>query len=310
MRPFKIALLGECMVELQQHGEYLKQAFGGDTLNTAMYLSRLTKGLGQTSYVTALGNDPFSQGMVREWNENGIDTSLIMHIDEKQPGLYYIETDDTGERKFHYWRNDSAAKYIFDQAERSVELINNLMEFDAIYVSGITIAILTDTGRNVLFSLLEKFRAKGGLVCFDNNYRPKLWASQEQAIKTYKTMLSLTDIAMLTFDDEQDVYGDTKVEECIDRTQSAGVKEIVIKRGAEDCLIVVADEQISVPATKVENVVDTTAAGDSFSGGYLAKRLTEGSAVDSAKLAHQMAGTVIQHKGAVIPLDAMANLTL
>lgn len=35
----KVAFFGECMVELS--GEPLRRTFGGDTLNTALYLARL-----------------------------------------------------------------------------------------------------------------------------------------------------------------------------------------------------------------------------------------------------------------------------
>ncbi|MGF1722964.1 sugar kinase [Vibrio kyushuensis] len=310
MKPFNIAVIGECMVELQTKEEGLKQAFGGDTLNTALYLSRLTKEHNiKTAYVTALGKDSFSTDMIAAWQSEEIDTTLVNRMDDKQPGLYYIETDNTGERSFFYWRNDAAARYLFDQ-ENAPELVNSLLEFDAVYLSGITLAILTENGRNVLFSFLEKFKAKGGQVFFDNNYRPKLWASQSEAISYYVKMLNLTDTALLTFDDEQELYGDVNVEQCIDRTASAGVKEIIIKRGGEDCLVVEGENASYVSPNKVTSIVDTTAAGDSFSAGFLAKRLCGGNARDAAFAGHCVAGTVIQYQGAIIPNEVMPDLSL
>ncbi|WP_261818098.1 2-dehydro-3-deoxygluconokinase [Vibrio gallicus] len=307
MTSLNIAIIGECMVELQQKGELLKQAFGGDTLNTALYLSRLTNSHGiKTSYVTALGQDPFSADMLNKWSAEKIDTSLISLRDDKQPGLYYIETDDTGERSFHYWRNDAAAKFMFDHAE-SAALLEKLNGYDAIYLTGITLAILTENGRNELFKLLESFSGK---VFFDNNYRPKLWESQEVAQKWYLKMLSYTDTALLTFDDEQDLYGDEHVEQCIERTTGAGVKELIIKRGGKECLVVDGDNANYVSANVINNVVDTTAAGDSFSAGFLAKRLCGGTAQEAAAAGHAVAGTVIQYSGAIIPAEAMPELSL
>ncbi|PMH40341.1 ketodeoxygluconokinase [Vibrio sp. 10N.286.49.B3] len=310
MKSFNIAVIGECMVELQKNGDSLKQNFGGDTLNTALYLSRLTKEHGiSTSYVTALGQDPFSVDMLEKWQAEGIETQLISRVAGKQPGLYYIETDETGERSFHYWRNDAAAKFMFDQEDSSA-VIEKLMTFDAIYLSGITLAILTDNGRKVLFSFLEAFKAKGGKVIFDNNYRPKLWQGEQEAISWYLKMLSFTDIALLTFDDEQELYGDEYLEQCIERTSEAGVSEIVIKRGSQDCLVIENGEANYVAPNKITNVVDTTAAGDSFSAGYLAKRFCGGTAPESAYAGHCVAGTVIQYPGAVIPKEAMPDLSL
>jgi 2-dehydro-3-deoxygluconokinase len=307
MNSLSIAVIGECMVELQKDGDGLKRTFGGDTLNTALYLSRLTQSHGiKTSYITALGNDPFSMEMLSKWQENGIDTSLIPQIKDKQPGLYYIETDDTGERSFFYWRNNAAAKYVFDQPE-SPTLIEKLLTFDAIYLSGITLAILTDNGRNVLFDFLEQYQGK---VFFDNNYRPKLWASQQQAIDCYLKVLSFTDTALLTFDDDQELYGDTDVKQCIERTSNAGVKEIIIKCGGQDCLVVEDGNITTVSALVVKNIVDTTAAGDSFSAGFLAKRFCGGTAQEAAFSGHCLAGTVIQYAGAIMPIEAMPDLSL
>ncbi|MFT6927399.1 MAG: 2-dehydro-3-deoxygluconokinase [Psychromonas sp.] len=308
MAKFKIAIIGECMIELQQNGEALKRSFGGDTLNTAVYLARLSNDKNiQTTYVTALGCDSFSTEMLNAWQAEGIDTSKVLRLEDKNPGLYYIETDDSGERSFYYWRNDAAAKYLLEQAQ-SEKLLNNLLEFDAIYLSGISLAILTQQSRDKLFVFLKAFKAKGGQLMFDNNFRPKLWPSKEQAITNYLKILSLTDIALLTFDDEQMLYGDIDKQDCIKRTQAAGVKEIAIKMGSDACLVVIGDNITSVPCIVTTNVVDTTAAGDSFSGGYLAKRLTGGSATESALAGHKVASQVIQYRGAIIPTEAMPKI--
>ena len=305
MAQFRLAVLGECMIELQQKGSDLKRSYGGDTLNTAVYFSRLTRDADiKTAYITALGNDSFSDQMIQDWEKEGIFTRHILRIDNKSPGLYFIETDDTGERGFHYWRNDAAAKYLLEQKE-SLPLLADLMDYDALYLSGISIAVLTPESLAVLFEFLPEFKKKGGKIIFDNNYRPKLWKNRQQAINTYREILSYTDIALLTYDDDQVLYGDTRIEHCIERTQSLGVKEIVLKRGKDDCLVITEEGCQSVPATLVEKVVDTTAAGDSFSGGYLAKRFMGGTAAESANTGHRVAGTVIQHPGAVIPAEAM-----
>ncbi|MFP1455534.1 PfkB family carbohydrate kinase [Escherichia coli] len=102
-------------------------------------------------------------------------------------------------------------------------------------------------------------------------------------------MLECTDIAFLTLDDEDALWGQQPVEDVIARTHNAGVKEVVVKRGADSCLVSIAGEGlVDVPAAKLpkEKVIDTTAAGDSFSAGYLAVRLTGGSAENAAKRGH------------------------
>ncbi|ENU5620053.1 sugar kinase [Escherichia coli] len=277
----KIAVIGECMIELSEKGADVKRGFGGDTLNTSVYIARQVDPAALTvHYVTALGTDSFSQQMLDAWHGENVDTSLTQRMENRLPGLYYIETDSTGERTFYYWRNEAAAKFWLE-SEQSAAICEELANFDYLYLSGISLAILSPTSREKLLSLLRECRANGGKVIFDNNYRPRLWASKEET---------------------------QPVEDVIARTHNAGVKEVVVKRGADSCLVSIAGEGlVDVPAVKLpkEKVIDTTAAGDSFSAGYLAVRLTGGSAENAAKRGHLTASTVIQYRGAIIPREAM-----
>ncbi|ELX9019421.1 ketodeoxygluconokinase [Salmonella enterica subsp. enterica serovar Wilhelmsburg] len=306
--PKKIAVIGECMIELSQKGADVQRGFGGDTLNTSVYIARQVDSAAlSVHYVTALGTDSFSQQMLEAWQHENVDTSLTQRMENRLPGLYYIETDDTGERTFYYWRNEAAAKFWLE-SEQSAAICKALATFDYLYLSGISLAILSPTSRDKLLSLLRECRANGGKVIFDNNYRPRLWTSREETQQVYQKMLECTDIAFLTLDDEDALWGQQPVEEVIARTHAAGVQEVVVKRGADSCLVSIQGEAlIDVPAVKLpkEKVIDTTAAGDSFSAGYLAVRLTGGSATDAAKRGHLTASTVIQYRGAIIPHDAM-----
>ncbi|CNJ86447.1 sugar kinase [Yersinia alsatica] len=306
-----IAVIGECMIELSQKGTDLSRGFGGDTLNTAVYVARqVSQQALNVHYVTALGTDSFSEEMLAAWQQEKIHTDLIQRMDNKLPGLYFIETDSTGERTFYYWRNDAAARFWLTSPEAD-EICQRLEKFDYLYLSGISLAILDSTSRQRLLKLLRACRANGGKVIFDNNYRPRLWQSKEETQEAYRDMLACTDIAFLTLDDEDMLWGEQPLEQVITRTQDLGVSEIIIKRGADSCIVWVKEgfeaHQYDVPAVKLpkEKVVDTTAAGDSFSAGYLAVRLTGGSAHDAAVRGHLTASTVIQYRGAIIPLAAM-----
>ncbi len=304
----RVAIIGECMVELKKNDGTLVQGFGGDTLNTAVYLSRLTNQNGvETSYVTGLGLDPFSRDMLAKWHDEGINTDMVYLSEDKVPGIYAIETAEDGERSFFYWRDDAAAKYWL--RDRSLDsLVKELCQHQMIYLSGISLAIIADDSREKLIELLTMCRKEGVTIAFDNNFRPKLWPSIEQARDFYSKVLSVTDMAFLTFDDEVMLWGDEHESEAISRTQEFGVKEIIVKRGADDCFVVTEGKQDTVAALKVNSVVDTTAAGDSFSAGYLAKRILGGNCAESALAGHKVAGTVIQHRGAIIPSEVMPTI--
>ncbi|WP_392560465.1 2-dehydro-3-deoxygluconokinase [Orbus mooreae] len=305
-----IAIIGECMIELSIKQDSTTRNFGGDTLNTSVYLSRLlNKKPFDIHYVTGLGTDPFSQEMLDAWQKEGVKTDLVQRMANKMPGLYSIVTDAAGERSFYYWRNDAAAKFWL-KTDETAEVCGKVAKCDYIYLSGISIAILDADSILKLLDLLRQVKANGGKVIFDNNYRPRLWSSIELAQSVYADILAYTDIAFLTLDDEDLLWGKQPYEQVIERTKQYGVTEIVIKRGSESCIVDCPEGRFDIPANKIakEKVVDTTAAGDSFGAGYLAARLTGAGPELSAKQGHLVAGTVIQYRGAIIPLEYTPSL--
>jgi 2-dehydro-3-deoxygluconokinase len=66
------------------------RSYGGDTLNTAIYLARLGVAV---DYVTALGDDPWSDEMIAGWAAEGVGTEQVARVPGRVPGLYIIQTD-------------------------------------------------------------------------------------------------------------------------------------------------------------------------------------------------------------------------
>ncbi len=294
----RIALIGECMIELQHRADgSLHQSFGGDTLNTAVYLRRELGAGASVDYVTALGDDSFSAAMCAQWAEEGLGLGMVQRLPGRLPGLYCIQTDANGERKFLYWRNEAAVRDCFT-TPAAEPILAALAAYDVVYLSGITLAVLGEVGRERLLHTLHETRRRGGNVVFDNNYRARLWASVEAAREAYRQVLAVVDIAVLTEDDERALFGYADSEQVF--AAYPDLEEVVLKRGADACLIRCNGERFAVPALRVEKVVDTTAAGDSFSAAYLASRLKGGSPDEAALAGHRLASRVIQVPGALI----------
>ena len=296
----KIAIIGECMIELFDQGDgSCKRTFGGDTLNSAIYLSKCSKDI-DCFYVSILGDDPLSNDMLKSWEKEGVKTNFVEQIPNSVPGMYMIQTDKEGERSFLYWRDNAPAKKLF-LTQNKTNLVNKLKGFDWIYFSGISLAILEDEGREVLFELLKEFRASGGKVAFDNNYRPKLWEGKD-AKNCIERAYRNADIALPSIDDEFLLWEENSVEAVKSRLVNYDCNEIVIKRGNESCLVYKDGTSYEYEVETISNIVDTTAAGDSFNGAYLAKRLEGHSIEVSIKLASNIAGQVIAQKGAIVPI--------
>ncbi len=302
----KLAFIGECMIELQESGPgVLKQSFGGDALNTAIYCARLSSSLPlQVDYVTALGCDNFSKSMIRFWEQEGVGSELVQTIPQESPGLYFIELDDSGERVFHYWRSESAARRCFEYPD-SEKILKRFSEYGGLYLSGISLAILTETSRALLIERLEELSENEIPIFFDCNYRAELWTSLSQAKKFYERLYRLSKIVFLTKEEAKILFDGTTGREIHERLQGYGDLESVVKDGENPCSICAGDIIFKVPATPVAQVVDTTAAGDSFSAVYLVARCFGCSPVDAAKMAHATAAYVIGHKGAMAPIEDM-----
>ena len=61
-----------------------------------------------------MGDDPYSDGLMALAAAEGVNGDLIARVPGRMPGLYLIETDAKGERKFYYWRDTSPARELFE----------------------------------------------------------------------------------------------------------------------------------------------------------------------------------------------------
>jgi 2-dehydro-3-deoxygluconokinase len=307
----RVATIGECMIELRHSdARTLKLGFGGDTLNTAVYLARLGRDADiGVDYVTALGDDLYSQGMLDGWQEEGVGTDLVARLPGRLPGLYIIRTDERGERSFTYFRSAAAARDLLRDG-RDARLARQLAGYACVYLSGITLSILDDGQRQALMTVLDRLRAGGTLIAFDSNYRPAGWPRIDEARKWMNEAFRRCDIGLPTLDDEQRLFDDRDADTCLARLRGSGLREIVLKLGGEGSLIwsAAASTVTRVSPVTVSKIVDTTAAGDSFNAGYLYGRLVGKDPAAAAAIGNRLAAVKIRHPGAIIPRGAMPAL--
>ncbi|MDA7429559.1 sugar kinase [Primorskyibacter aestuariivivens] len=297
--PKRFVSIGECMVELAQIGaETYRRGFAGDTFNTAWYARRLLPDEWQVGYLSAIGTDAVSGEMRAFMEASGVDTSALREIPDRTVGLYMISTDK-GERSFSYWRSQAAARLL---AEDERWLDDRLSNAGMVHFSGITLAILSPEHRQRLCNALNLARANGTIVSFDTNLRPRLWESPEAMKAGLLLGASAADIVLPSFDEETELFGDGLPDDTIRRYAEQGAKMVVVKNG-EAPLTAYSEEtgQFTLTPTPVENVTDTTAAGDSFAAGVLAQLAMGATPEQAAETAMALARRVIQSPGALVP---------
>lgn len=302
-----IYFLGECMVELRPIEEpgiannSMGQSFAGDVYNSAVYLKRCYWDI-TASMVTAIGRDTLSNQMLNCFESEHLDTQYVYRHADKAPGMYLIETDDAGERRFTYWRNDSAARRIMDFITDDVTA--KFTRGDMFFFSGISLAVIESPDRDFFWRQLQVIKAAGVKVVFDPNYRPRLWKDSKEAKVQFENALAMSDITLPGLEDLSNLYGINSAAKAMEFCQSYGPTEIVIKNGAESVLTLESGSILEHQIQPAPRVVDTTSAGDAFNGVYLGARLSEKTVSQAVRLAAAAAATVIQHPGAIAPVAA------
>lgn len=285
-----IVCAGEAMIELNIDAPGRQIGFAGDVLNTAVYLARGLHGAGEVQFASVVGRDAMSDRMAAFIAAQGVGTDRLRRHPDRLPGIYAIAVDARGERSFSYWRGQSAARTLFEDG------FGQLAGADLVYLSAITLAILPPGVRAALIAQLGRHP---GRVAFDSNWRPRLWEDAATARAAIEAAWRVADIALPSLDDEMALFGDADEAAVLARLRGYGLREGALKRGAGGPVAI----DPAVPAIRFDpapRVVDTTAAGDSFNGAFLAALLTGADTATAMMRGHAQAVAVIGQPGAII----------
>lgn len=293
------------MLELiKSDSEHYKRSFAGDTFNSAVYAKWFQPQL-DVELFTSIGTDALSYEMKEYWSSLELGLSNVFLSDELNPGIYLINVDQDGERHFSYWRSNSSARAVMKligDGDRKALLDS---KFDCVYFSGISVSILDDDDKERFVELLKEFRANGSKIAYDPNYRERMWRSREQAKHWNDVSYSIADIVLPGIEDHIELYGHTTVTDIVKHVNSfVGEREVIIKAGVEGVFVYLNDEFIAKhPLEAAAAQLDSTAAGDSFAGTYLASRFSGSDMSTSVKNAQFVARFVVQQPGAIVPYD-------
>ena len=296
----RILAIGECMAEMapsDQTGEY-RMGFAGDTFNTAWYLARCAP-TAQVAYYTVIGRDAISADMRAFMQAGRIDDRFVQTSQTRTVGLYLISLKG-GERSFSYWRGQSAARTLADDPK---SLADAMLKSDLIYFSGITLAILATEERARFMSALRDARLAGKTIAFDPNLRPALWASENEMTASIMRGAALSDLVLPSFEDEAAWFNDADPQATAQRYIEAGAVTVVVKNGASPVLYAEGENMAEVPVAPVDEVIDTTAAGDSFNAGLFAGHAAGMSLEGGIRYACALSREVIGGRGALVAVD-------
>jgi 2-dehydro-3-deoxygluconokinase len=292
--------IGEAMVELRPAGPGLyTRAIAGDAYNAAVYLARSLGAAGRVSFLTALGDEALSAEIAAHIAGEGLDAASAFVVPGALPGLYLIELDAQGDRSFHYWRSASAARRWYQelQARGGAEALAGA---DLVYLSGISLAILSAEDRAGALRLLADLKGRVGRIAFDPNLRVRLWPDLATARAAVEAAVAASDIVLPSEVDGTLIWDEADPERQLDRYRALGAGEIALTAGPAGAWLRTGEGAARLPAPPTV-VADTSGAGDSFNGGYLAARLKGAGPRAAAQAGLALASRVVRAPGALIP---------
>lgn len=288
--------IGECMVELSGAGDGLwKKGFAGDVFNTLWYARRSLAAPWKVKFFTGLGTDPMSDALAAFMADAGIEP-LGPRVPDRRVGLYMIHLQE-GERSFSYWREHSAARLL---ASDPRALAAGVKGAEVIYLSGITLAILSKEDRLKLLKVIADAKKHDVTVAFDPNIRPALWPDAAEMQGAIEAMARLASIVLPSFDDEHRAFGDPTPEDTAKRYSGWGADVVVVKTGGDAITVDWKGTRDTLNFPRIEHPTDTTGAGDSFNGAFLACFATTLNPADAVLAGHACAAKVVQHPGALM----------
>jgi len=281
--------LGETMALITPaHAEPLRAArevrllAGGAESNVAMHAAQLGV---PTAWVSAVGDDALGVRVCDEVAGRGVDTRWVT-VDPGAPtGVYF---KDPGHGVLYYRRGSAAAR----MCPASVADVP-LEDAEVVHISGITPALSASCAA-LIDTVIDRVTAGPGIVAFDVNHRPALWAPGAAA----SALLPLARRADLVFVglDEAECLWHTATADDV-RALLPEPTTLVVKDGdvgaTEYRRAAGADYRTFVPAIPTK-VVEAVGAGDAFAAGYLAALLRGADAAARLHGGHQRAHLVLQ----------------
>lgn len=289
-----ILALGEPLIEMirlpsQPDGSVLyRQGIGGDTLTAVVHAARAGARVG---YLSAVGDDALGDEICAFCTAERIDTTHLLRRANDPTGLNVIDPDPVA-RRFSYARRGSAAS-LYSAADLPEDAIARAQ---VLHVSAVSQAV-SPSMRMAVQKAAEIARANSTCVSYDLNLRLKLW-SIDDARDCIHDFLPFADIVLPSDDEAALLVGTTETDALLDYFESFGATHVALKRGAAGAILSSQGKRLDISAPAVE-ALESTGAGDTFAGVFLAKLLESDDPIAAAHQAVKAAGRTVQHLGAI-----------
>lgn len=274
MKTYPLVVFGEALIDFTPYGNsemnnpIFERNPGGSTANLSC--AAATHGA-KTTFISQVGDDMFGQALKEIIGGTGVDTQYMKLSKDYKTSLAFVQLDENGERKFSFYRK-KAADTMISSSDLPLEVLK-----DCAYLATGSVVMAEGSSREATFEAMKVVRENGGIIFFDPNLRFNLWESVKELKDVnleafqYVDILKVSDEELPFLMDEEDLeLGIAKLFERYPMTY------ILLTLGKKGTILYHRDFKLEDKGFPVERTVDTTGAGDSFSGSFLSQIILSG----------------------------------
>ena len=259
----------------------IKPSYGGDALNQSVVLSKLNN---DVKLITIVGDDTYGKDIISYLDNRNIkyNDNIIQKDIETYISLVLIENN--GDRLFVGNKNGSVRK--LDLNHINIDEDCEIVSFGSLFISN----ELNDEKLTKLFKEITDRNIKLFVDCSS----PK---NNESVFNL--NCLQYIDYLFMNLDEARALTNMNNIIEIYDLFKEKGVKNLIIKAGEDGAYY----NHKYYPAIKLDKVIDTTGAGDSFVSGFIHSIVNNSSVEEAIEYGNKLGNLACRYIGATSYID-------
>lgn len=275
---FDVTALGELLIDFTENGissqgnPILEANPGGAPCNVLAMLQKLGK---KTSFIGKVGNDQFGRMLKDAIDRAGIESGNLMMDENVHTTLAFVHTMKDGDRDFSFYRNPGA-----DMMLKIAEVQKERIEASKVFHFG-TLSSTHEGCREATRYAIQCAKDAGVLISFDPNLREPLWEDLERAKREIAYGLGQADVVKISDNEVVFMTGEEDYEKAAHiLKEQYQIPLLFVTLGRDGSRAYYKDIRVEAAGFIQENTIETTGAGDTFTGCMLSKILEIGGIED------------------------------
>ncbi len=253
---------------------------GGDAQNESCVMAKLGM---KTALVGKIGHDIWGDAIVDIVTKSGVDLSHVVRDDTVNTCTSVALIFEDGRRNFLYQGGGNDA-FTADDIDFSLFSQTRLVTLGSLF----SLPGLLESG---FATIVQKAHEAGALVSADTAQVPEGYTAE-----SIRPIIQDLDYFMPSYEEASKLVNSDNPETIVDRLKAVCRGVVILKHGGDGCYVSDGQQSFHMPPFKV-NAIDTTGAGDNFTGGFMTAVLKGFSLRECARFANATGAISVQSIG-------------